>query len=74
MSDLRAVVDRVENDMAVLLVGEESYRIILPRNLLPADAAEGVILNIAIDVDLAATEQAKKRVQDLIDRLSEGND
>lgn len=74
MSDLRAVVDRIEGRMAVLLLGEESYRVVVPLNLLPREAVEGAVLTISIEVDRAATEDSKRRVQDLIDRLSEGGD
>ena len=72
MSDLRAVVDRIEGKMAVLLVGDEGYRVVLPRSFLPDDAEEGVVLKFLIEVDAAATEEAKRRVRDLIDRLSRG--
>ena len=74
MSDLRAVVDRIEGKMAVLLVGEEQYRIVVPRSFLPEDAEEGAVLNIRMETDAAATADARRRVQELIDRLSGGED
>jgi hypothetical protein len=72
MSQLRAVVDRIEGTMAVLLIGSEEHQAVVPRNLLPQDAGEGAVIRITIDVDFAATEEAKRRVQDQIDRLSIG--
>lgn len=74
MSDLRAVLDRIEGQLAVLLVGDDEYRLILPRRLLPKEATEGSVLSISIVVDRAATQNAKNRVRNLIDRLSEGED
>ncbi|MEN6373040.1 MAG: DUF3006 domain-containing protein [Armatimonadota bacterium] len=70
MTDLRAVVDRIEGKMAVLLVGDEDYRLVLPVSFLPEDTAEGDVLSLSIAVDAAATRDAKQRVSDIIDRLS----
>jgi hypothetical protein len=72
MSVTRAVVDRMEGAMAVILVGDDEYRLVVPKNLLPEDAVEGSVLKILVEVDSAATEDAKRRVQGLIDRLSGG--
>ena len=74
MSDLRAVVDRIEGRMVVLLVGDEQHRVTVPRSFLPKDAAEGAVVRILIEVDPAATEDARRRIQNTIDRLSRGED
>lgn len=74
MTDLRAVVDRIENKMAVLLVGDEDYRLVLPVSFLPEDAVEGDVLDLSISVNAAATNDAKRRISDLIDRLSRGDE
>ncbi|MEN6521791.1 MAG: DUF3006 domain-containing protein [Armatimonadota bacterium] len=73
MTDLRAMVDRIEDKMAVLLVGDEDYRLVLPVSFLPEDAAEGDVLSLSIAVDTAATRDAKQRISDIIDRLSRGD-
>jgi hypothetical protein len=73
MNELRAVVDRIEGKMAVLLLGDEEHRIILPASYLPEEATEGAVLKLVFEVDAEATRDAKKRVQDLIDRLSGGD-
>ena len=65
-----ASLDRVEEGLAVLLLREdESIRFTLPRPLLPPDAREGDILEIAIRRDVAATEEARRRVAERIERL-----
>lgn len=73
MSAIRVVIDRIEGEMAVLLVGDENCRVVLPKNFLPEDAAEGAVLNLTFEVDEAATDEAKQHVQNLIDRLSRGD-
>ncbi|WP_342770878.1 MULTISPECIES: DUF3006 domain-containing protein [unclassified Methanoculleus] len=44
-------------------------RFTLPLSLLPGDAREGDILEIAIRRDVAATTEARKRVAERIERL-----
>ncbi|KUK63360.1 MAG: Uncharacterized protein XD82_0371 [Methanoculleus marisnigri] len=69
-STLRVSLDRVEEGLAVLLLREdESVRFTLPRSLLPDDAREGDILEIAIRRDVAATAEARRRVAERIERL-----
>jgi hypothetical protein len=69
-STLRVSLDRVEEGLAVLLLREdESVRFTLPRSLLPGDAREGDILEIAIRRDVAATTEARRRVAERIERL-----
>ncbi|WP_321416880.1 DUF3006 domain-containing protein [uncultured Methanomethylovorans sp.] len=65
-----ATVDRIEEQNAVLLVRkEESQKLIVPLYLLPSDIKEGDILEIDIQQDILGTEQARKRVASLLDRL-----
>ncbi len=67
---MKVTFDRAEGEVAVLLVrDEEILRIIVPLSLLPGGSREGDILDISIARDETATEEARKRVQDLIDRL-----
>ena len=66
----RVTLDRVEEGLAILLVREdESVRLTLPRSLLPSGAREGDILEVAIRRDTAATEEARQRVAERIERL-----
>ena len=69
-STFRASLDRVEEGLAVLLLREEeSVRFTLPCSLLPADAREGDILELTVRRDVAATEEARRRVAERIARL-----
>lgn len=66
----RASLDRVEEGLAVLLLREdESVRFTLPRTLLPQGAREGDILEVVIRRDVAATEEARRRVAERIERM-----
>ncbi len=69
---MRAVIDRIENDRAVILIGSrEEEQIELPVDYLPQKAEEGSILNIELTVDEKSTEETEKRVRNLLDNLKE---
>ena len=69
---MKAVIDRFEGELAVLLLGDKGeFRLNFPLSLLPADCREGDILNISIERDLAATEQTKERVSGLMEKLKQ---
>lgn len=65
-----ATVDRIEGELAVLLVRpDESAQILWPICALPEGAVEGAILDISVQVTEAETEAAAERVQSLLDKL-----
>ncbi len=67
---MKVTLDRVEGSTAILLVrDDERFRIEIPVELMPEGLREGDILDISISRDDDATEEARKRVQDLIDKL-----
>ena len=69
---MKAVVDRVEGELAVLLLGDKGeFRLNFPLSLLPEGVKEGDVLNISIERDLAATEQTKERVSGLMEKLKQ---
>lgn len=62
--------DRIEEDIAVLLVrDDETIKINIPLFLLPEDSKEGDILEITIERDVQETEDAKERVSSLLEKL-----
>ena len=70
MTRFKVSLDRVEEDIAVLLVrDDESIKIDIPLSLLPPNSKEGDILDINIDKDEKETEDAKERVSYLIEKL-----
>jgi hypothetical protein len=66
---MKAVIDRFEGQLAVLLVGDENTKFHIPINLLPVGCKEGDVLNISIERDVVGTEQTKERVTDLMAKL-----
>lgn len=76
----KAVIDRFEEDMAVLLVGEKERKVIAPRKNLPAGAKEGHWLKIEFDgeklvnaiIDDEETSKVKERIAQKLERLRQG--
>ena len=76
----RAVVDRIEDENAILLVGDEQDRLIVPISDLPAGAKEGSWLEVdfaddrilSATLDLAATEAARQRIAEKLAKLRHG--
>jgi hypothetical protein len=67
---MKAVIDRVEGDFAVLLLGDKGeIRLNFPLSLLPVGCRESDVLNISIERDVVGTEQTKERVSGLMDKL-----
>lgn len=71
--ECKAVIDRFEGSKAVLLVGEAEKEIVWPQDQLPENAQEGDVLQLAIEIDLAATAAAKAEAQKLLQELLEAN-
>jgi hypothetical protein len=67
---MKVTIDRFEDGYAVLLVrGEEGTHIDFPEQLLPEGCREGDILDLEIARDVESTEETRKRVSDLIEKL-----
>jgi hypothetical protein len=67
---MKAVIDRVEGELAVLLLGDKGeFKLNLPLSQLPEGCREGDVLNVSFERDPAATEQARERTSSLIDKL-----
>jgi hypothetical protein len=71
---MKVTIDRFEDGYAVLLVrGQEQVHIDFPAELLPEGSREGDILDLRICRDEAGTEETRKRVSDLIEKLKKKN-
>lgn len=71
---LRAFVDRIEGDKAVLLIGDrEQHRVVLPVECLPDGASEGAILTVNLEYEPELTAEAFEKSQRLVRRLSNEN-
>ncbi len=66
---VRGVVDRIEGDYVVVLLGDEGYVVNWPRQLLPG-VQESDLLKFEVDVELPASEVKKMTPKSLLERLS----
>ncbi len=64
-----AVIDRFEDDKAVLLVGKDEQEVVFPRQELPNDLNEGDYLRMDIFYDAEMTKKAMKESMRLLDEL-----
>jgi len=65
-----AVVDRIEGDTAVLLVGPDELVVNFPLACLPA-VHEGSILNFTIEGDVEEEMRRRVKAEELLKRLLE---
>lgn len=67
---MRAVIDRIERNLAVVLTGEDGcIKVNIPMILLPEGCRESDVLDITIEKLENATEDAKGRSKSLIEKL-----
>jgi hypothetical protein len=77
----KAVIDRFEGNLAVLIVGEEEDKLVVPRASLPQGVKEGQWLQVELEddhiisavVDEEETAKAKQRIADKLARLRRGD-
>lgn len=68
---MKAMVDRIEGTLAVLISCEdESVRLNIPATLLPPGTRDGDIVTLSIGRDEEATRAAKERVTGLVGKLT----
>lgn len=74
---ISAVIDRFEEDKAVLLAddgeGDCEIKINFPRRLLPKNLHEGDYLRLDIQYDEEATKKAWQEARDLLNALKQKN-
>jgi len=63
------IIDRFEGQYAIIELNRRTFHI--PKILLPRDARPGDVVNIEITVDKEATENRKKTINKLADKLFE---
>ena len=69
---MKAVIDRIEGKLAVLLMGEDgSMKVNMPLILLPDGCKEGDVLDITIMKAEKAAVEAKDRSKSLIEKLKQ---
>ncbi len=67
---MKFTIDRIEEDVAVLISSEnEPVRITIPSSLLPDCVKEGDVVIMSIERDEESTAASKDRVSSLIEKL-----
>lgn len=69
---IKAFLDRYDGEFAVLLLGDEGREALWPADMLPDGVGEGSVLWIDISVDAAAQADARRQIDEFIDRLRRG--
>lgn len=70
---IKAVVDRIEGSVVVLLIGDDEEPVNFPLKHLPG-VKEGDYLTMTWDIDKKATQDAKARISELLRKLTSQND
>ena len=60
------MLDRIEEDMAIVILPGEKDSISCPANLLPENAKESDVIKITIEVDEERTKQVKEETKQLL--------
>lgn len=68
---MQAVIDRFEEDKAVLLIGEDEQKVVFPCRYLPGNVVEGDFLDIKITYDEKKTIAMRKETEALLRSLEE---
>lgn len=66
---IRGVVDRIEDEQVVVLLGDEGIVLNLPRRFLPG-VRESDLLSLDIRVEVPAAEVRKMSPKSLLERLA----
>ncbi|MGI6538242.1 MAG: DUF3006 domain-containing protein [Caldicoprobacterales bacterium] len=67
---MKAVIDRIENNIAVVLLGDEEIPVNIPLALLPEGAKEGSFLTVDFKLDPEGEARQRKKISNLLERLS----
>jgi hypothetical protein len=66
---MRAVIDRIEGKMAVVLMGDYEAKIDIPLADLPEGTKEGTCLKVHFEIDQDEEVNRRKRIEERLERL-----
>ena len=66
---MKAVIDRFENNTAVVLFGDDEIAVNIPMTLLPDGAREGSMLNVTLELDPEGELRQREKVSKLLEKL-----
>ena len=66
---MKAVIDRIVEDYAVVQVGDEEIKLDIPKKLLPEGAREGSWLKVTFELDSEGTKKQEDKIKGLLEKL-----
>ena len=70
---MKAVIDRIEENIAVILFEEQKLQIDVPVELLPSNIKEGTWLNVNFTVDDDFTAEMYRKNKELLEKIKRKN-
>jgi len=67
--EIKGVIDRLEGDYAVVLLGELEQKVNWPINLLPGLMKEGDILSFQLTINTGAAKKQAEEIKNLWDSI-----
>ena len=66
---MKATIDRLEGDYAILLFGDKEIKVDFPLALLPEGVKEGSILKVNFEIDSVGKVRQEEKIRGLLERL-----
>lgn len=66
---MRIIVDRIENNIAVCLFGDEETSVDIPIKYLPIETKEGSWVNVSFKLDMNGEQKQRDKISNLLDKL-----
>ena len=68
---MKAVVDRIEGDIAVVLIGDKEVKLDVPISELPKGSKEGSWLKVYFELDPEGEKRQREKILNLINKLKQ---
>jgi len=66
---MKAIIERLEANYAVVLFGEDEIRVDIPLEVLPYGVREGDVLSVSFEIDMEATRARKEKALSFLEKL-----
>lgn len=67
--NMRMVVDRIQESIAVCLMGEKEVKVDIPLEYLPEGTKEGSWIDVDFKLDLSGEQKQREKISKLLDKL-----
>ncbi|GAB6099218.1 hypothetical protein JCM16358_10970 [Halanaerocella petrolearia] len=68
---MRGVVDRFVSGFGVVIVGQEEFKLIVPKGELPKNTEEGDWMKLKFIPDKKYTQERREKIEEMLDDLIE---